>query len=124
MVITIDHKNYLCNTKEDFGDCIRDILSGYSGEIWISERGLPEDLPCLGILTDEEQAVINYFARDGRNYVTAGDREKEGFCIFCDGQYEVHACQVIEKSQAEKGILAFYENGELPAMLQWETVSE
>lgn len=57
MIVSVDQRNCLCSTWEEYRDCIRKILSGYDGEIWISERGLPEDLPCLGILTEGERAV-------------------------------------------------------------------
>ena len=69
-------------------------------------------------------SVISYFAEDGSNYATLREKEEGGFCLFCGGHFEVHACQVIDRQEALKGLLVFYEKKELPEALEWDSVSE
>lgn len=123
MVVSITGGSFTCGNLEEYRDRLLAIFSYYDGEIWISENGLPEDAPCLGILTGGDMSVISYFAEDGSNYVTLGEKEKDGFCLFCGGQHEVHACQIIDRKMALEGILAFYEKKKLPEVLEWDRVS-
>ena len=76
MVVSITGGSFICSNLEEYRDRLLAIFSYYDGEIWISENGLTEDAPCLGILTGGDMSVISYFAEDGSNYVTLGEKEK------------------------------------------------
>ena len=120
MVVSIDNENIICDTFEEYRACINVKMELDSAEIWISENGGQDDLPCLGILINDDEVVINYFGEDGRNYVTVGHESDEREISFCAGQYDVAGYQIIDKTSAIKGILDFFDSKDISDHLRWE----
>lgn len=120
MVVSIDNENIICDTFEEYRACINVKMELDSAEIWISENGGQDDLPCLGILINDDEVVINYFGEDGRNFVTVGNESDEREISFCAGQYDVAGYQIIDKTSAIKGILDFFDSKGISDHLRWE----
>ena len=120
MVVSIGHENITCYTYEEYEKCISEKLALNDAEIWISENGGQDDLPCLGIIVNDDEVVINFFGKDEDNYVTVGNPSDEREISFCGGQYEVAGYQIIDKQSAIKGILAFFLSKDKSDDLQWE----
>ena len=120
MIIQIDNESILCNSSEEYEVQIYKIFEMKTAEIWISENGGQEELPCLSILINDEEVVINYFGEDECNFVTVGDEEDSRIISFCEGQYDVAGYQVIDKKTAIKGILDYFDSQSMSDNLQWE----
>lgn len=90
-------------------------------EIWCSMLGMPDDYPCLSILVDQTDAVVNYFADDNGNmFASIGDTSQDDTVTFLDGQYEVAAYQIISGDLAMQAALQFFETQERPDCIEWE----
>lgn len=90
-------------------------------DIWCSVHGMPDDYPCLAILVDQTNAVVNYFADDkGNMFASIGDISQDGTVKFLGGQYEVAAYQILSRDLAMQAALQFFEKQERPACIEWE----
>lgn len=90
-------------------------------DIWCSVRGMPDDYPCLAILVDQTNAVVNYFADDNGNmFASIGDISRDDTVKFLDGQYEVAAYQIISRDLAMQAALQFFVRQERPDCIEWE----
>lgn len=90
-------------------------------EIWCSMFGMPDDYPCLSILVNQTDAVVNYFADDNGNmFASIGDISQDGTVTFLGGQYEVAAYQIISGDLAMQAALQFFEKQERPNCIEWE----
>ena len=65
-------------------------------------------------------AVLNYFGDDGSCYSSCNGSAKEGFVSFCDGQYEIHADQIISKEEAMIALMDYYMNNGWSIKIQWD----
>lgn len=120
MIIQIDNESILCNSFDEFKVKMNKIFEMVSAEIWISENGEQDELPCLAILINNDEVVINYFGEDGSNFVTIGDEEDDRIISFCEGQYDVAGYQVIDKETAIKGICEYFDSQSMSDGLKWE----
>ena len=124
MVIVYEHELINCGSLPDFEKNLREKMSLDSAEIWISGNGTSDDLPCIAILINDTKAVVNIFCEDGSNYVSSGDEDAEGYVTFCDGQYEIAACQMVDKEDAVQAAMDFYTTKDRSNKINWEILSK
>ena len=120
MIIDIEKESIYCNSFDQYEAQVRKILDLKSAEVWISENGGQDDLPCLSILINDGEYVINYFGDDGSNYVTVGLEGDEREVPFCDGQYDVAGYQIISREEALTAIIDFFNTHEPSDEINWE----
>lgn len=120
MFIDIDNDSFSCDSPDEFEKQIGILLDMESAEAWISENGGSDDLPCLSVLVNDGEYVINYFGEDGSNYVSAGLEGDEREVSFCNGRYEVSGCQIILREDAKTAMLHFYKTHETSDEINWE----
>lgn len=77
MIIDINNESITCDSFEIFETNLQRLLDLDSVEVWISEHGGPDDMPCMSILINDDKYVINYFGDDGINYVSSGNENDE-----------------------------------------------
>lgn len=120
MIIQINNESIRCDTFEEYKTKTDKLFKLPSAEIWISESEEQYALPCLAVLINGDEAVINYFGEDESNYVTVGIETDERVTEFCGGQYEVAGYQVIDKETANKCVLDFFNSPGMSAASHWE----
>ena len=122
MLIVSDIGDFNCNTIEEYRKVLRrcvDIDTDY--EIWCSEG--EGTYPCMTILGNHNQAVVNYFSEENGNmYASLGDVSQEGETEFKtnNSTYEIVDYQLIPLELAMKCVDEFYGRIELPVCIQWE----
>ncbi|MEY8259414.1 Imm1 family immunity protein [Oscillospiraceae bacterium 50-60] len=120
MKISSSAGSYSCPSFEEYESCLKACFASEAGsEIWCAlEAG---GYPCLSILADGRQAVVNWFAEEGGDMAASlGDEEAAGVVSFCGGQYETAAYQVISTDDAMKCALAFFHTQDCPDCIDWE----
>lgn len=120
MIIEINNDSIKCDSYEIFKENINKIFSLDSAEVWISENGGQGDLPCLGILINNDEYVINYFGDDESDFVSVGDENDEREVSFCDGAYDVAGYQIISKDNALERVMYFYREKNISHVLLWD----
>ncbi len=120
MIVSVDHNNISCESIDEFEKVIKQQLSLDSSEIWVSENGDTEEYPCMGILVNSTGVSLNHFGEDESCYASCSGDYNGEFVTFCDGQYEVHACQVISKEDALKALLDFYKDKGRSDSIKWD----
>lgn len=122
MIITSGIGNFECNTMDEYRKALIKCFNTESDyEIWCSEE--IGTYPCIAILGNRNQAVINYFEEeDGNMYASLGDINQEGITEFRTKNeiYEVADYQLIPVEIAIKCTYEFFENLELPKCIKWE----
>lgn len=119
MIIEINNESISCDMYEIFKNELNQLLNLDSAEIWISEKGGQDGLPCLSILVNNEEYVINYFGDDGSNYVSVG-RDDDREVSFCDGTYDVAGYQIVSKEFALQSALYFFKTKNIFEELKWD----
>lgn len=120
MVISVNENSYKCDTYEEYETCIGKAMEEENAEIWISESGSQDDLPCMSVLLKGDMAVINVFLEDGSNYVSSSEEDNDEVYEFCDGQYEVPDYQIIAKGTAIEAVLHYFETEGILESIDWE----
>lgn len=120
MVISVNENSYKCDTYEEYETCIGKAMEEENAEIWISESGSQDDLPCMSVLLKGDMAVINVFLEDGSNYVSSSGEDNDEIYEFCDGQYEVPDYQIIAKETALEAALHYFETEGMLDGIEWE----
>lgn len=104
--------------EQHFRKCIHHLPGN---EIWCSCNGGSEDYPCLSILANGEEAVVNYFSENNAEmFVSVGDLCRDGSVEFEGGQYEIASCQVIPLNAALECALQFFCSQEKPSCIEWD----
>ena len=120
MVIDSNNKLIDCPSLDEFTRQAEALLETDSAEVWISERGGQDDMPCLSILINRHEYVINYFGADGCNYASIGNENDDRSVSFCNGQYIIAGYQVIPKDAALTILLDFFRTLKPSEAIRWE----
>ena len=123
MVISVEGELIPCEEYEDYEIGINEMMSLESVELWISETGSPDDFPCLAVLLNGDQAVLNIFYKDGSNYVSSGSGSFDEIVPFYDGRYEIHGNQIISKTEAVVAVMDFFNTKDRSYLIDWERIS-
>jgi hypothetical protein len=119
MIVSCGHDIYQCGDAGVFESIMQKLLAEKSAEVWISQNGEQDEYPCMALLVNENNAVLNHFGDDGSCYSSCNGSAKEGFVSFCDGQYEIHADQIISKEEAMTALMDYYMNNGRSIKIQW-----
>ena len=118
MFISSNTGSYECDSLEVYQTKLKECFQ-QENEIWCS-RAEADKYPCLSILIKGDQAVVNYFAEeDGEMLVSYGDEDAEDLVLFCEGQYEIAAYQVIPSADAMECALEFFHSLDVPDCIDW-----
>lgn len=120
MIVSCGHDIYQCGDAGVFESIMQKLLAEKSAEVWISQNGEQDEYPCMTLLVNENNAVLNHFGDDGSCYSSCNGSAKEGFVSFCDGQYEIHADQIISKEEAMTALMDYYMNNGRSIKIQWD----
>ena len=119
MFISSNTGSFQCDSLEAYHAHLKSCFQ-QENEIWCS-RTEEAKYPCLAILVNGDQAVVNYFAEEGGEmFASFGNEDAEDSVLFCDGQYEVAAYQVIPAADATECALAFFHSQDVPDCIDWE----
>ena len=119
MVISYDKNIISCASIEEYQRHLILAFSNLDDEIWISEYGKEDELPCIGILINGQDAVINFFSEE-INCVSVGNTNREDTINFCNGGYSVCGYQIVSKDIALKCAMDFYETKMCSQDIVWE----
>jgi len=119
MFISSNTGSFQCGSFEEYKTNLEACFQ-QENEIWCSQTE-ESKYPCLSILVQGDQAVVNYFAEeDGEMFASFGDENAEDMVQFCEGQYEIAAYQVIPATDAMKCALEFFHSQDIPDCIDWE----
>ena len=120
MIVSVGYNIISCSTEAEFEKTMKELLSLDSAEVWISDKGEPEEYPCIGLLINAEGASLNFFGDDGSCYSSYRDGAEKKIVLFCDGQYELDAGQVIGKEEVLPVLTDFFRNKERSGSIEWD----
>lgn len=119
MFISSNTGSFSCDSFETYKAALESCFQ-LENEIWCS-RTEEDKYPCLSILVKDGQAVVNYFETEdgGEMLVSFGDEDAEDTVLFCGGQYEIAAWQVIPAADAMACALEFFHTQDAPSCIDW-----
>ena len=120
MIVSCGHDIYRCDDAGVFESVMKKLLAEKSAEVWISQIGEQDEYPCMALLVNENNAVLNHFGDDGSCYSSCNGSAEDGFVSFCDGQYEIHSNQVISKDDALTALMDYFPDNGRSSDIQWE----
>ena len=120
MIVSCGHDIYRCDDAGVFESVMKKLLAEKSAEVWISQKGEQDEYPCMALLVNENNAVLNHFGDDGSCYSSCNGSAEDGFVSFCDGQYEIHSNQVISKDDALTALMDYFPDNGRSSDIQWE----
>ena len=65
MIVSCGHDIYQCGDAGVFESIMQKLLAEKSAEVWISQNGEQDEYPCMALLVNENNAVLNHFGDDG-----------------------------------------------------------
>ena len=120
MIVSCGHDIYQCDDAGVFKSIMQKLLAEKSAEVWISQKGEQDEYPCMALLVNENNAMLNHFGDDGSCYSSCNGSAEDGFVSFCDGQFEIHSNQVISKEEALTALMDYFPDKGRSSGIQWE----
>ena len=120
--ISMDEKNYQCDSIETFNTLLQKQLTEKDTlEVWCTYE--QKTYPCISLIIHNHMAVVHYFAEeDDVVYVSLGDVAQDGiFEITTESQrFDIATYQLISLEKALTYVEEFFENALIPDAIEWE----